>query len=136
VETYEVELLKNMSQEQRMFFQSEFNSARKSSTTALLLGLFLGGFGAHHFYLGKVSRGILYALFFWTSIPVIVALIECPSIHSQVEQWNQKKAAEIAGQFKVLHVQPVGKEHVLRASSVLDGPVCENGRGMLVPKVG
>ena len=136
METDEVELLKNMSQEQRMFFQSEFNSARKSSTTALLLGLFLGGFGAHHFYLGKVSRGILYALFFWTSIPVIVALIECPSIHSQVEQWNQKKAAEIVGQFKVLHVQPVGKEHVLRASSVLDAPVRENGQGMLVPKVG
>jgi TM2 domain-containing membrane protein YozV len=99
VETYELELLKNMTQEQRMFFQAEFNSARKSPTTALLLGLFLGGFGAHHFYLGKVSRGMLYALFFWTSIPVIVALIECPSIHSQVEHWNQKKAVEIAGQI-------------------------------------
>jgi len=108
VETYELELLKNMTQEQRMFFQAEFNSARKSPTTALLLGLFLGGFGAHHFYLGKVSRGSLYALFFWTSIPAIVALIECPSIHSQVEQWNQKKAVEIAGQIEVLHVQPVG----------------------------
>ena len=108
METYELELLKNMSQEQRIFFQSEFNSARKCPTTALLLGLFLGGFGAHHFYLGKVSRGSLYALFFWTSIPAIVALIECLSIHSQVEQWNQKKAVKSAGQIEVLHVQPVG----------------------------
>lgn len=34
--------------------------SRKSKTTALLLCIFLGGFGAHRFYVGKGGTGILY----------------------------------------------------------------------------
>lgn len=48
----------------------------KSKVTAGLLALFLGGFGAHHFYLGQTGLGILYLLFFWTFIPAIVAFFE------------------------------------------------------------
>ncbi|RJX80311.1 NINE protein [Escherichia coli] len=43
--------------------------------TAALLAFFLGGLGAHKFYLGKVGQGFLY-LFCWTFIPAIVAFIE------------------------------------------------------------
>jgi len=32
----------------------------KSKSTALLLCIFLGIFGAHHFYVGRVGRGALY----------------------------------------------------------------------------
>ena len=42
----------------------------------LLLTFFLGGFGAHKFYLKKNVQGIIYLLFFWTFIPVIIAAIE------------------------------------------------------------
>ena len=31
----------------------------KSRLTALLLGIFLGGFGIHNFYLGKIGKGFL-----------------------------------------------------------------------------
>lgn len=48
----------------------------KSKITAVLLALFLGGIGAHKFYLGSIGLGILYLLFFWTGIPLIIALIE------------------------------------------------------------
>ncbi|HJA13185.1 MAG TPA: TM2 domain-containing protein [Candidatus Mediterraneibacter merdipullorum] len=34
--------------------------SRKSRVTALLLCIFLGGLGAHRFYVGKVGTGILY----------------------------------------------------------------------------
>ncbi|MBD5248897.1 MAG: TM2 domain-containing protein [Barnesiella sp.] len=34
----------------------------KSKTTAILLCFFLGGFGAHQFYLGKMGLGVLYLL--------------------------------------------------------------------------
>ena len=34
--------------------------SRKSKTTALLLCLFLGGVGAHKFYVGKAGAGLLY----------------------------------------------------------------------------
>lgn len=34
--------------------------AHKSKTVALLLAIFVGGFGAHRFYVGKTGTGIIY----------------------------------------------------------------------------
>jgi len=48
----------------------------KSRGAAILLALFLGGIGAHKFYLGRVGQGILYLLFCWTFIPAVIAFIE------------------------------------------------------------
>lgn len=48
----------------------------KRKIIAALLAFFLGGLGAHKFYLGKVFQGIFYLLFCWTCIPSIIALIE------------------------------------------------------------
>ena len=47
-----------------------------SKSALLLITFFLGGFGGHRFYLGNYIWGTLYLLFFWTSIPSIIALIE------------------------------------------------------------
>jgi len=51
-------------------------ATHKSRVTAVLLAFFLGGIGAHKFYLGRVGQGILYLLFCWTFIPAIIAFIE------------------------------------------------------------
>jgi TM2 domain-containing membrane protein YozV/DNA uptake protein ComE-like DNA-binding protein len=48
----------------------------KDRTTAMLLCLFLGHIGMHKFYLGKKNEGILYLVFFWTWIPLIIAVCE------------------------------------------------------------
>lgn len=48
----------------------------KSKVAAGLFGIFLGGFGVHKFYMGKVGMGILYLLFCWTFIPALIGLIE------------------------------------------------------------
>ena len=48
----------------------------KEKKTAALLAIFLGGIGAHKFYLGRVSLGVIYLLFCWTLIPAIIGLIE------------------------------------------------------------
>ena len=42
----------------------------------LLLTFFLGGIGAHKFYLGKYWQGALYLVFCWTYLPALAALIE------------------------------------------------------------
>ncbi|SLM63188.1 MULTISPECIES: TM2 domain-containing protein [Dickeya] len=48
----------------------------KSRISAALFAFFLGGIGAHKFYLGKPGQGILYLLFCWTFIPSVIAFIE------------------------------------------------------------
>lgn len=48
----------------------------KSKVTAGLLGILLGSFGIHKFYLGKIGMGILYIVFCWSYIPAIVGFIE------------------------------------------------------------
>jgi len=47
-----------------------------SKAALLLLTFFLGGFGAHKFYLKKYWQGVFYLLFSWTAIPAIIAFIE------------------------------------------------------------
>ncbi len=48
----------------------------KDRTTAGILGILLGGIGAHKFYLGDTGLGILYLCFFWTGIPALIGFIE------------------------------------------------------------
>lgn len=48
----------------------------KSHTVAGLLAIFLGGVGAHKFYLGNILLGILFLIFCWTGVPIIVGIVE------------------------------------------------------------
>lgn len=50
------------------------NMSRRSK--AIVVALFLGGFGAHKFYLNRPGQGILFAVFFWTFIPALIALVD------------------------------------------------------------
>jgi TM2 domain-containing membrane protein YozV len=65
----------------------------KSKVAAVLLAVFLGGFGIHHFYLGNTLRGsIQLCLFILTcGIMWIVALVEAVLIaFSSEEDFNEK----------------------------------------------
>ena len=48
----------------------------KDRIVAGILGIILGTFGIHKFYLGKIGNGMMYLIFFWTGIPAIIGLIE------------------------------------------------------------
>lgn len=95
----ETMLMSKMTDQQKMMFLSEMSHKRKNTTTAVLLALFLGGFGAHHFYMGKTGLGILYLVFCWTFIPAIIALIECFLLPGRVRDFNSQAALEIAAQI-------------------------------------
>ena len=70
---------------------------KPNRTIAILLALFLGGFGAHKFYMGKPGLGLLYFFFCWTYIPSVIALIELiiyaviSEKEFQKRYWNQLK---------------------------------------------
>ena len=48
----------------------------KNKTSAILLCLFLGWVGAHKFYLGQTSAGVLYLIFSFTGIPFVISFVE------------------------------------------------------------
>lgn len=49
----------------------------KNKKNTAILALFLGGIGAHRFYLGQTVKGVLSILFCWTFIPTIIGLYDC-----------------------------------------------------------
>jgi TM2 domain-containing membrane protein YozV len=100
---YEIALMQNMSEQQRMMFQSQMATVRKDPTVGVLLALFLGGLGAHQFYLRRNGLGVLYAVFFWTFIPSIIAFVECFLMSERVRVFNDAQAQLIATQISVLY---------------------------------
>lgn len=95
-------LLRDLSDQERLMFQNEFNTRRKEVSTAVLLTVFLGGFGAHRFYLGNTGLGVLYIAFCWTFIPVGVALVELFLMPKRVRRHNSEVATEVVSQIKAL----------------------------------
>jgi TM2 domain-containing membrane protein YozV len=93
-------LMQNMTDQQKMMFLSQYNNVKKDTTVAVLLAFFLGGFGAHRFYMGEVGVGILYAIFFWTFIPAFIAFIECFLLSGRVRTYNNAQAHLLATQMQ------------------------------------
>jgi hypothetical protein len=56
--------------------QGPYPSGGKNRLLAALFAIFLGGFGIHKFYLGRIGAGIIYLLFFWTFLPMVIGFIE------------------------------------------------------------
>ena len=52
--------MRDLTEQERTLFLAELGGSRKDTTVAVLLCLFLGGLGAHRFYLGQSLLGILY----------------------------------------------------------------------------
>src|ERR1700691_6514964 len=80
---------------QQIFFQ-QYESVRRDEVVGILLALFLGAFGVHHFYLRRTGLGILYCCFCWTGITSILGIIECFFMPGRVREFNAIQAAGIA----------------------------------------
>jgi len=74
----------------------------------LLITFFTGGIGGHKFYVGKTMQGILYLLFFWTSIPGFIAIIEFVIYAFTKENDLQDKYPEAGGREVVIILLIVG----------------------------
>ncbi|MFZ0394793.1 MAG: TM2 domain-containing protein [Terracidiphilus sp.] len=77
-------------------FYEQYESVRRDEVVGILLALFLGTFGIHHFYLRRTGLGILYCCFFWSGIPSILGFIECFFMAGRVREFNAIQAAGIA----------------------------------------
>lgn len=77
------------------------NRSPKDKTVAILLALFLGGLGIHHFYLGNTLRGIVSILlcFFTLGFGAIFALIEAILMATCSEEDFQRKWCHLEMRF-------------------------------------
>jgi TM2 domain-containing membrane protein YozV len=91
-------------------FYHQYEAVKRDEIVGVLLALFLGTFGAHHFYLRRTGWGIFYACMFWTGIPAILGFIECFFMPGRVREFNAIQAAGIAaslGMAPPLWGQPI-----------------------------
>ena len=77
-------------------FYQQYEITKRDEVVGVLLALFLGGFGAHHFYLRRTGLGVLYLLFSWTGITWIFGFIECFFMPGRVRMYNAVQAAGLA----------------------------------------
>lgn len=96
-----------MTQNAQAIFYQQYNVVRRDEVVGILLALFLGSFGIHHFYLRRTGLGILYCCFFWTGIPSFLGFIECFFMPGRVREFNAIQAAGIAAALG-LSAPPIG----------------------------
>ena len=84
------------SDQQRATFYYQMSAVQKDEVLGVILAVFLGSFGLHHFYLKQNGLGILYLIFFWTGIPGLIALLEAFFMPGRVRRYNAEQAAYIA----------------------------------------
>ena len=94
--------VKELPKSDRQLFLRQWERRAKNPTTAIVLALFLGGVGGHHFYMGNVGLGFLYLIFVWTFIPAIVALVECLFLKGRVERYNEDEAEKVMEDIEML----------------------------------
>jgi len=82
-------------------FYMQYEAARRDEVVGILLALFLGTFGLHHFYLRRNGLGILYCCFFWSGIPAILGFFECFFMPGRVREYNAIQAAAIAASLGI-----------------------------------
>lgn len=85
---------------QAIFYQ-RYEAVRRDELLGLLLALFLGAFGAHHFYLRRTGLGIFYCCICWTGITTVLGFIECFFMPGRVREFNAIQAAGIAAMLGI-----------------------------------
>lgn len=88
-----------LSEDQRALFRQESRQAEKDPTTGVLLAVFLGGLGAHRYYLND-WLGLLYLVFCWTLIPSVIGLFEAFLMADRVREFNRFQAKTVVARIK------------------------------------
>ena len=86
-------------------FYHQFEAVRRDEVVGVLLALFLGCFGIHHFYLRRTGLGILYICLTLTIVGAfftsIISFIECFFMPGRVREFNALHAADIAARLGI-----------------------------------
>jgi TM2 domain-containing membrane protein YozV len=122
---------------QAIFYQ-QYEAVRRDEVVGILLALFLGTFGVHHFYLRRTGLGILYLCFCWSGVTTILGFFECFFMPGRVREFNAIQAAGIAaalgiampgwgqpGNVTVVNAPPPGSSAMTPAGSLTACSRCQ-----------
>lgn len=69
-----------MDTQQQILIEQRISNEKKPTGVAYLLWIFLGGFGAHRFYLGKVGSGVAQLILIMGGLLLSTILIGIPMV--------------------------------------------------------
>jgi len=98
-----------LSSEQRLMFDNEYEKTRKTALVAYLLWGFLGFLGIHKFYLKKTGMGVLYL--FTVGLFVIGWIIDIFTLPKQIRIANEIIAKDLIIEVKMLTKQEKSAEN-------------------------
>lgn len=105
--TYPAIYAATMTDQQRALYYAELSVVQKDEVLGVLLAVFLGTFGAHHFYLRRTGLGILYCILSVTGFSSIAGLIEAFFMPERVRRFNAMQSHTIAARLGIYPVGPV-----------------------------
>lgn len=86
-------LTQNLSDQEKMLFQSQYASEKKDPTTVLILSVLFGTLGVDRFMLGDMGMGLLKL--FTAGLCGILWLIDIFTTKGRADTYNRNKAQEI-----------------------------------------
>lgn len=98
----EIQALKNLTDNEKLLFQTEYLTTNKSASTGFLLAFFLGIFGGHHWYFRNKTLGIIYIIFSWTGVPAVLGFFESLFQWKRAANYNNNLIGEIVEKIKSL----------------------------------
>jgi TM2 domain-containing membrane protein YozV len=100
--TFSTPFVVNMNDQQRAAFQAQMARTQKDEVLGVLLAVFLGTFGAHHFYLRRTGMGICYCFLSVTGFSTIAGFIEAFFMPERVRRFNAEQAFAIASNLGII----------------------------------
>lgn len=92
-------LIQDLSDQQKVLFNSQFASERKDRTLVFILSVIFGYLGVDRFMVGDIGFGVLKLLTFGGC--GLLWLIDLFLIWGRVDDFNRRKASEIVATIKI-----------------------------------
>lgn len=94
-------MVKDLSQDQKMLFNSQLSGALKDRNTVLILSVILGAWGIDRFYVGDTGMGLIKL--FTLGGCGLLWLIDLFLIRDRADHYNRAKAQEIVGGIRMMN---------------------------------
>lgn len=88
----------------KLSFKSQYEQKSKNINTGVVLSVFLGGVGAHFYWLGNMPRAIIYTVFCWTYIPAVLGFIDAFRMANLVNTYNARIAKQILVDMELMNM--------------------------------